>query len=425
MRLTRKSTGFGLVAIVCGLVAALSAAADSLPKQDWEVGPINVASANGLKFCSMKNVFEGGHMLVVARDAEGANSLAISFPQKLLQSGGQYTVDLSADNVKRKMIALAGTPQVMLIQMGLDREFYSGLQKKSSLGVSFASQKLSFSLTGTQDALNALTKCASDISVGREFKPVTVAVKTPLDSGDPVIPPDAMPGKNIGVEAAETTLKDEIERLRLENRKLLAENHQNAEQVVQADIDLQAEREQQQRLAAEQGMAAARAAVHVRFPADGKLDTGKVDAVAAPVVAKIVAAPDTFLSDIIARSQLPATKRGNTYSWTAKDLFGAAEQRAIPAGGTLQDAVSAYVEQAKARCKGDFAHNESAPVKNVRGAETVEGEFACIDGENDAAAALLFVAQQGRVAIIAHEGSTDQMEDALSDRAAVISNLSR
>ncbi|MBL8711471.1 MAG: hypothetical protein JNM12_01120 [Alphaproteobacteria bacterium] len=420
MRLTRKTAGFGFVAIVCGLVAALSAAADSLPKQDWEVGPINAASANGLKFCSMKNVFEGGHMLVVARDAEGANSLAISFPQKLLQSGGQYTVDLSADNVKRKMIALAGTPQVMLIQMGLDREFYSGLQKKSSLGVSFASQKLSFSLSGTQDALNALTKCASDISVGREFKPVTVAVKTPLDAGEPVIPPDAMPGKNIGVEAAETTLKDEIERLRLENRKLLAENHQNAQQVVQADIDLQAEREKQQRLAAEQGMAAARAAVHVTFP-----DEAKPDVEDTPVAPKIVAAPDTFLSDIMTRSQLPATKRGNTYSWTAKDLFGAAEQRAIPAGGTLQDAVSAYVEQAKARCKGDFAHNESEPVKNVRGAETVEGEFACIDGENDAAAALLFVAQQGKVAIIAHEGSTDQMEDALSDRAAVISNLSR
>lgn len=419
MRLTRKTAGFGSVAIVCGLVAALSASADSLPKQDWEIGPINMAAANGLKFCSMKNVFEGGHMLVVARDAEGANSLAISFPQKLLQSGGQYTVDLSADTVKRKMIALAGTPQVMLIQMGLDREFYSGLQKKSSLDVSFASQKLSFSLDGTQDALNALTKCASDISVGKEFKPVTVAVKTPLDSGEPVIPPDAMPGQNVGKEAAEATLKDEIARLRLENRKLLAENHQNAAQVVQADIDLQAEREAQQRAVQEQRMDAARAAVHVTFPPDAPLGPKGVPA------AKIVSAPDTFLSDIMARSQLPATKRGNTYSWTAKDLFGAAEQRVIAPGSTLQDTVAAYVEQAKARCKGDFAHNESEPVKNVRGAETVEGEFACIDGENDAAAALLFVAQQGRVAIIAHEGSTDQMEDALSDRATVISNLSR
>lgn len=419
MRLTRKTAGFGSVAIVCGLVAALSASADSLPKQDWEIGPINVAASNGLKFCSMKNVFEGGHMLVVARDAEGANSLAISFPQKLLQSGGQYTVDLSADTVKRKMIALAGTPQVMLIQMGLDREFYSGLQKKSSLDVAFASQKLSFSLDGTQDALTALTKCASDISVGKEFKPMTVAVKSPLDSGKPVIPPDAMPGQNVGKEAAEATLKDEIARLRLENRKLLAENHQNAAQVVQADIDLQAEREAQQRTAEQQRMDAARAAVQVTFPPDAPLGPKATPA------AKIVSAPDTFLSDIIARSQLPATRRGNTYSWTAKDLFGAAEQRAIAPGSTLQDTVAAYVEQAKARCKGDFAHNESEPVKNVRGAETVEGEFACIDGENDAAAALLFVAQQGRVAIIAHEGSTDQMEDALSDRAAVISNLSR
>lgn len=419
MRLTRKTAGFGSVAIVCGLVAALSASADSLPKQDWEIGPINVAASNGLKFCSMKNVFEGGHMLVVARDAEGANSLAISFSQKLLQSGGQYTVDLSADTVKRKMIALAGTPQVMLIQMGLDREFYSGLQKKSSLDVAFASQKLSFSLDGTQDALTALTKCASDISVGKEFKPMTVAVKSPLDSGEPVIPPDAMPGQNVGKEAAEATLKDEIARLRLENRKLLAENHQNAAQVVQADIDLQAEREAQQRTSEQQRMDAARAAVQVTFPPDAPLGPKATPA------AKIVSAPDTFLSDIIARSQLPATKRGNTYSWTAKDLFGAAEQRAIAPGSTLQDTVAAYVEQAKARCKGDFAHNESEPVKNVRGAETVEGEFACIDGENDAAAALLFVAQQGRVAIIAHEGSTDQMEDALSDRAAVISNLSR
>ncbi|HYD17417.1 MAG TPA: hypothetical protein VEF76_02930 [Patescibacteria group bacterium] len=413
--------GLGVALLFCALGAAVPADASS-PKQDWEIGPINAASPTGVKFCSMKNIFEGGHMLVVARDAEGSNSLAISFPEKLLQSGGQYTVDISAGKLTRRMIALAGTPQVLLIQMGLDREFYAALQKQPALTLSFAKQNISFSLTGTQDALNSLTQCATDVSTGKSFKPTTVAVKT----GPDIIPPDAAPGQNLGTETAKDTLKGEIERLRLENRRLIAEN---AMATAKALAEERAGIPPHLDIATtagvpEDGMAAARAAVKVTFPAEAAMETGG-ELPAVDVTARITAKPDTFLADIMQRAQIPATRQGNTYSWNDKDLFGAAEQRVIPHGGSLQDAVNAYVEQAKARCKGDFAHNESAPVKNVRGAETVEGEFACIDGENDAAAALLFVAQQGKVAIIAHEGSTDQMEDALSDRAAVISNLSR
>ena len=134
---------------------------------------------------------------------------------------------------------------------------------------------------------------------------------------------------------------------------------------------------------------------------------------------------DTFLEDILKKSNITAKKDGAGYSWNTSDLFGAAEERIPPADGGLEAAVNDYVGLVGARCKGDFAHNESSIARNVNGVETIEGEFACIDGENDAAAALLFVHREGKVAVISYEGSTEQMEDALSSRSTAISNLSR
>ena len=111
-----------IVAAVMAALLSASAAAAPLnnPRGPWEVGPINALSSSGVGFCSMKNIYEDGKGLVFARDAEGSNSIAISFTKKTLTSGAQYTVELNAEGLKRDMVALAATPMVLIVQMGLD-----------------------------------------------------------------------------------------------------------------------------------------------------------------------------------------------------------------------------------------------------------------------------------------------------------------
>lgn len=420
------------MALACGLAVAPASA--NMPVNPWEIGPINAVSSSGVGFCSMKNFYQDGHGLVVARDAEGSNSLAISFDKKILQAGGQYTVSVRADDVQRQMTGLAGTPQVLILQLGMDREFYLALQKKNSLEITLHNgAELHFGLDSTGDALEALTLCATTIAAGKTFAPVSVAIKTPLQAGTPVLAPEpAFVTPDLGRQAAEETLRNEVERLTLENQKLMAENQAAAEKMQSAAkpdaMDGEALASEQLSLQARVDalrLAGAKAAIKFHKPKPAAVEAVEEEALEPVPVPKITAKPDTFLQDILKKSNIAAKRDGNSFLWTTKELFGAAEMHVIPEKGSLTDVVRNYVEQARSRCAGDFAHNESSIARNVNGIETIEGEFACIDGENDAAAALLFVSNKDKVAIIAHEGTTGQMEDALSIRYDAISNLSR
>lgn len=433
----------GLIAGITalGLFGFAAHASANMPIRNWEVGPINAPSSSGVGYCSMKNLYQDGHGLVIARDGEGANSLAISFQQKTLQVGAQYTVGVRAENVVRQMVGLAATPIVLIVQMGLDRDFYVALSKKSSLQVMLKQQEINFSLDGTQEALEALTQCATALGQGKPFKAVSVGFKSPLQSGTVVVPPGQpvepfAPGK----QAANAALSSEIERLRIENQRLLAENQaatakmMAAEKGTVTDPILQMEMDEQQQILKAQAdeaqrngqikaieaaqLAAAKAAVQV------KKDPAPVRQMV-EVLPKITAKPDTFLQDLLRKADLPAKAADGAFEWEVKELFGSAEEKPLPAGGGLRQAVDDYLAQAKSRCAGDFAHNEGAPVRTTTGIEFLEGEIACIDGRDDAAAALVFVAREGKFAIITHEGSTDQMEDALSGRMAVITGLSK
>lgn len=421
----------GLSALAtAGFIFAAAEACANMPVKDWEVGPINAPSSSGVGYCSVKNFYQQGQGLVVARDAEGSASLALSFQQKFMTSGGQYTIGLRAGNVARQMIALAATPQVLVVQLGLDREFYNALQKKNELQVSLRDKEISFALNGAGEALAALTKCTVDISRGKAFSPVSISVKQPPAGGKPVEAaemPD-MPATSLAGDAVISSLKDEIERLKVENRKLLAENQRVTAQLLDAerggDSDLMAEMETQRAALRKEAESIARKAadLQARAQAAGAMtgaETGaKISVTPAP---RVVAKRDTFLEDLLRRAQLPAEQRGGRYAWEVKDLFGSAEERT----GPLAQTIDTFVAQAKSRCTGDFAHNESKPVESVTGIEFIEGEFACIDGRDDAAAALLFVNRNGKTAIITHEGTTDQMEDALSTRSAVVSTLAQ
>jgi hypothetical protein len=604
-----------LAFLLCGIPPVFAGPANA-PKGDWIVGPINAASSSGVGYCSMKNDYRNGNSLVFARDAEGSNSLAIDFHKKILQSGGQYTLTLHVGPLQREMMAIAATPSVLIIQMGLDRDFYSMLQRKSSLLVDFQTSQMSFGLDGTQDGLKALTACAQAVGARKPFAQARIPLKAMTDeeylpavepaAGDPVLPPAKFPqvqmaetgqgvmSGSLGQEIAQATLQDQIEQLKLENRKLLLENQRVAEgmertaavppvlqappslipvpsrhtpaasshipaasprraddvtaalaaaqegiqqaleaQQAQADearrqADLaaenarlkasleaaQAQAEEARRqaailtenaklreaLAAEQKekqralelaraqeaeaqRQAAIAAENARLKADlaaaqqerqrvlaaaqgaaeaqrqaGAKQPGQV--AVKPAVApvqpqqaaitlrqpnyrpdavvtvqpradsrkslQIVGKPDNFVQDLLTRSHVRGSRdprNPSAYTWSVGGVYGSAQEQDM-AGGSLATAADAFVSRQESLCKGDFAHTVGA-VKELNGVQVMEGELACMNGVNDAAAAVLFIARNGRLAVITHEGPPSRMEKALSNRDTIISAISR
>lgn len=598
-----------LAFLLCGISPAFAGTANA-PKGDWIVGPINAASSSGVGYCSMKNDYRNGNTLVFARDAEGSNSLAIDFHKKVLQTGGQYTLTLNVGSLQREMMAIAATPSVIIIQMGLDRDFYSMLQRKSSMQVDFQTSQMSFGLDGTQDGLKALTSCAQAVGARKRFAEMRIPLKAMTDeeyfpgvepaSGDPVLPPATFPQVQVaesgqgavtgslGQEIAQSTLQEQIERLKADNRRLLLENQRVAEgmqqaaseppvlqappslipvpspqipaisprrsddvtaaltaaqqgiqqaleaQQAQADdarrqADLaaenarlkvsleaaQAQAEEARRqtaiitenaklreaLAAEQkekqralelaraqeeqarqqgavaaentrlkadlmaaqqerqrALAAAQAAAEAQRLADSRVQLRQpAKPVAAapaaqqqPAVAlrqpnyrpdavvtvqsrpdsrkslQIVGKPDDFIQNLLTRSHVTGSRdphNPSAYTWSVGGIYGSAQEQDM-GGGNLARAADEFVTRQEALCKGDFAHTVGA-AKELNGVQVMEGELACMNGVNDAAAAVLFIARQGRLAIITHEGPPSRMEKALTNRDTMISALSR
>lgn len=443
--------------LAAGAWLSCGAAFASEPFKDWEVGPIHAQSSNGVGYCSMKNFYERGQALVFARDAEGSSSFAISFPDKMLVSGGQYTAGLRIGSMTRHAVGLAGTPSVLIVQLGFDRDVYKALQREQNLSVTIKDKTFSFSLDGTKEALEVLMDCANTLAKGKTFEPVTVtAVEQVLGDGV-VVSPD--PAPSLGREVAEKTLLDEIDRLRLENRKLLRENQiamakllESGELDAVPGIDLEEEiarQKQEEALERSRKLVAANKSLHKRQaaapvlegvllpdiePAAGnpapapqrRTETARVQPMAAsypPDAVIVVHKEESFLDRLMKKTRIGASAVSGRYSWEGEGLYGAAEERPLPGGG-LRAAVSAYIEEVRGRCPGDFAHNIGA-LHKAAGYEALEGELACLDGKNDAAAAVAFVAGRDKFAIITHEGATDAMEAALVRRDGVISNISR
>ncbi len=435
-----------VVIVAAAMIALLSSAAFSAslnsPRGPWEVGPINAVSSSGVGFCSMKNVYDDGKGLIFARDAEGSNSIAVSFTKKTLTSGAQYTVELDADGLKRSMVALAATPTVLIVQMGLDRDFYTILRKKTYLQISVKDVPYGFSLSGTAEALDTLTKCAQERAAGKSFPTAKVAltpvqgpvqavapVASPMLAGIAVGTPATMGDFNVAKQSADSTLKDEIARLQLENRRLMAENQAATQRLISADkteavtdAQLQAEMESQEHSMKQSATKSATAQGDADMGILVAVEPAAGDAVApAPEAAPTVAA---FAHDLLTKAGLAPVVQGLGYVWRSENIYGAAEERPLARGASIVDTAAAYIAEAKTRCSGDFAHKEAAPAK-AGSLTTLEGEVVCLDGKNDAAAALLFVGDKNKVAIISHEGMADQIEDALTQRDAVKSAISK
>lgn len=133
------------------------------------------------------------------------------------------------------------------------------------------------------------------------------------------------------------------------------------------------------------------------------------------------------VKDILARANVAngggvIRTAGEAYNWETDGLYGSAEEYPWTQGQNFRQVAEGYIKSSSSRCAGDFAFTLGQPVKSVSG-ETIEAEIACLDGVNDAAAAVLFVADADKLVVITHEGATEQMETALANRAKVAASL--
>lgn len=111
----------------------------------------------------------------------------------------------------------------------------------------------------------------------------------------------------------------------------------------------------------------------------------------------------------------------SSYSWDAGNLFGSAEQH--PANNGDFDAMAgAYLNKTKSRCQGDFA---AVPVssESTGSVKVSSYEIACVGQASSASASIVFFNADGVFTTIAHEGSIDDMEQAMDIRDNLVSTI--
>jgi hypothetical protein len=446
-------------AVLSFALAGSAWAADAAPKGEWIVGPIQADSPAGSRFCSMKNIYEGGVALVLARDASGGNSIAIDFSRDssrpALETGKQYLSVFSVGDAGREVPALAAAERVLVVQMGNDEIFYDMLARKGLLTARLAGMDFSFGLRGTSKALIALDNCAAAFNGGRKnhAKTALPPVFSDTDGFDPPLlstvssapvikvhhPGEDRPGI-ADVSDSSSDLSLELKRLKAQNEALELEHAAALAKLRAAELEkMQADRRREaafaergqalrtgnERLQSE--LAAARAEsrdagdVERRLreleAENRRLQDEKAAAQIHPGMAPPALAEAGFVEALLA-SRPDLAWSGNAYTWEGGGITGSAET--YPAvGKDLHLFAQEYIAATGKNCPGDFAFKLADAVKPGK-ASVAQAELACIDGVNDAAAAVLFVSEPDRIVVVSHEGPAARMPEALDARDKVI-----
>lgn len=453
------------------------------PTGDWVVGPIQAQSSSGKSYCSMKNSYAGGLTLVFAQDAAGANSIAIDFGKKTLAAGSQYLLTLNAGPIRRMMVSIAATTDVLIVQMGNDPDFYEMLASKNALYVEFNDQQLTFGLAGTGQALAQLDTCATQVGAGKSFAKTNVKPSPVASSGDDT-PPPVLSSLKTAAEAAEmggiqaanqaaaqpqisarapdapdnrdiklsqqalgSSMLEEVERLEKERHRLIRENQALASRLkasdreaAQMDASQMADFERRERAleienarlremltTRQQPEGAAREVTAVSMPVsepvvDMQMQRPHMPQQAQPVQRDLTAWM-RGAAGVPATAQIVASEAGvQAWRWQQGNIFIAVQELPINADQDMQKAAANYIAVMKARCTGDFAQR-MAPGQRNGDVAAMTAEVACMDGVNDAAAGLAFVADPARMVVITYESSTDEMSSMIEQRDILISRV--
>ena len=196
------------------------------------MGPIAQVAADGRKFCSMKkNDIAQGVSLVIARDTEQGATVALEFSNRSFFPGAKHNISISVGLLRREIATVAATKKVLLANIGQDPDFFDMLAAKDEMRISLSGTEHVFDLKGSARAIDKLADCVL-VSGGA---PVAVAEQKPVLP--PVFSQAPIGGRylnvsrrdleefNVGRQAMTSVMQDEVERLKIENRKLMLENH--------------------------------------------------------------------------------------------------------------------------------------------------------------------------------------------------------
>ncbi len=424
------------------------------PMDEWSVGPISVKSANGASYCSMKNAYQSGQTLVFARDNQGSNSIALDFHKDLFGVGQQYDVKARVGTVSRSISALAASKQVLVMQLGVDTLFFNAVKRKHNIVFTVISNKYGFDLdVSVADALGALGKCTDSFQGGAVFtearfplgKVTDVAAlqqsaeeeDVSSDQSDEAPAPKKHRSHKIAKAKKSDEMEQQVQTLQNQNRDLTLQNEKIQRQLAgqnepgPAPVQSQGSSERDE-------MKAEIASEILQLRSHPKQQTAvpavQQNASAAPatptsIVPVSIRQPveNTDLkklleaSHVVSGQQLKTADNSSILRWTSSDdLYGSAQSVTMAPGKNLTDVANGYLQKAASLCKGAFA-KKMGTLKKAGKTDVLEAEITCIDGQNDAAAAVLFVAGQGNFSVITQEGTADQLTTAMSNRDAIVS----
>ncbi len=463
----RFLTSIMTTALLCGSAQLCFAAAKAdgsaapaaihAPASSWAVGPLAAKSPAGTNYCSMKNSYPTGQTLVFARDNQGSNSIALDFHKDVFQVNNQYDVKARVGSVTRHVEALAATKQVLVMQMGIDTVFYGALAHKHNVVFTIGKNNYGFEHdVSAADALGALKHCAESFQSGTVFAATTFPLGRVSDvsalneqeeaaaetNEEPASPAPASK-KHHGHKSAkasaaatrELNLETQVEALQNQNKDLLLEKEKT--QAPQQQLTKE-EPSPAQVDSVRDDMKAEIASEIINlkgYPSKTAGETTTQAATPAPAPAPAPAAvkpvENTSLRNLLQASHVISSGQriqvgdhGNALRWTSDDLYGSAQQLPLSPGKGLTELANDYLHKTAALCKGEFAQKVGA-VKHAGKLDVLEADITCLDGQTNAAAAVLFVGNQDKISVITQEGTIDQLTTAMSYRDAIVSTAAR
>lgn len=366
------------------------------PRGNWTVGPVKSLSPDGPAYCSMKNSYPGNHMLIFARNTEGANSFAFDFGEKAFVQGGRYPVRLDIGPLSRNMIGIAADTQVLILQMGADIPFYEMLRQKELLHAIVDGKERTYGLDAANEALRVLETCVNALADKKEFTAIEVPVAGVAVRNDNVVSESSE--KPLSTQSFESSLLDEIEILRAQNRKLLLENQRMSNRIVDEQLP-----------------------VIRTLPVEHPRNEGpKVSAApVTPVEMKPQPLPLPETNDplpqtiVKAFNKINITVKKSKDKWVARRVSGDVSLYKI--SNDVQDLLARYFDLLEYDCAGDFAHTSSDRGKKASFTVT-EAETACIDGQDGRAKALAVLKKKNDIVIVAFNADAMDMPQALQMR---------
>jgi hypothetical protein len=141
------------------------------PIGDWRSVP--VTDANG-KFahCIVLNRFNNNLTLVIGRNGNGENVIAIGIPGASMTKGNKLPMSVRVDEtIKRNLTGIAEEPDLLVVNTGKDDELFEGMRKGSRLIMQGPTDTAIFQLRGTGKALSDLRTCAQTAGASGVTKP--------------------------------------------------------------------------------------------------------------------------------------------------------------------------------------------------------------------------------------------------------------